>query len=429
MPQSGCRTQIGHAKLTECDNYFEVRRFILCDLIWQRDLLQTPLVVLDIGARNAFADTRWTGLPREMIRLHGFEPDDNECRVLNERAKAEGYNFVFHSVALAEHTGEIAFYQFAEPAANSLYPGNERLLKRWCYSRSLTLSSQFRLEEKRVIQAESLAEWAKQAAISDIDFCKLNVQGAELDILRGAGPRLQTMLGIVAEQTFNETYVGAPLFGEVYEFIRGAGFTMFDILSMNLVGRTESPIHITEDHIFARQGAWPHHQFFEGHFLYLRDPILAADHWDENSGLALDKALKLACLSEIFGQIEFAFEILTWLVSSPGAETISPTLRDIISIGAQTYRRVWNPSSRPSPVATEVERLTAEVGELRASLSQKLTENASLHAEAAACAAKMKLLENCVEQIHASRSWRLTAPFRSISLNIKHLFESSGGDE
>jgi FkbM family methyltransferase len=166
------------------NDYREARRFILCDLIWESGLVRTPLVVLDIGARDALSDTRWTGLPREMVRLHGFEPDDEECRNLNERANAGGYPFVFHSTALAETTGEATLYQYAEPAANSLYPGNARLLARWCYNRALTLTSQFRLSKKSVIPTKSLADWASQAALGDIDFCKLNVQGAELDILR-----------------------------------------------------------------------------------------------------------------------------------------------------------------------------------------------------------------------------------------------------
>jgi FkbM family methyltransferase len=408
---------------TADNDYRDVRRFILCDLIWESGFVRTPLVVLDIGARDALSDTRWTGLPREMVRLHGFEPDDEECRILNERAKAGGYPFVFHSTALAETTGEATLYQYAEPAANSLYPGNARLLARWCYNRALTLTSQFRLSKKSVIPTKSLADWASQAALGDIDFCKLNVQGAELDILRGAGARLESVLGIVAEQTFNETYLGAPLFGEVYDFIRRAGFTMFDVLSMNLVGRTASPVHISEDHISARQGLWGRHQFFEGHFLYLRDPILSADQWSEEATLTFEQTLKVACLAEIFGQVEFAFELLAWLAASPRLEGFATRLQGIINVGSATYQRIWNPPK--PPVAETVAVSSGETAEnvpLQAALEACRAENSRLRTAVEAQTAEISSLESSVEAIRRSTSWRVTAPLRAIVLLARALF-------
>jgi FkbM family methyltransferase len=334
--------------MTERDDYLGRGKLTLCELIWQRQLLQAPLVVLDIGARDAFAEWRWTALPAGMIALHGFEPDEEECRRLNEHARSAGLNFAFHPAVLASRTGEAEFYEYSAPAANSLYPGNPRLLERWCYTRQLTLASQFRLHRKSVVRTSSLADWAASAGVDDVDFCKLNVQGAELDVLSGGATLLQGAMGLILEQTFNETYLGAPLFGEVYEFVRRAGFTMFDIIGMNLVGRTRSPVHLTEDQIPTRQGTWPHHQCLEGHFLYLRDPILGADQWHAGSPFALQKMLKLACLAEISGQMEFGFELLAWLAASPAIGEMRASLEEVITLGAETYRRIAKPPAGPA---------------------------------------------------------------------------------
>lgn len=327
----------------------ERERCAICHRVWQAQLLRTPLVALDIGARDAFADPRWINLPPDMVTLHGFEPDASECEALNRRAKGEGRQFFFYPIALGAATGEADFYQYAASAADSFYPGNDRLLKRWCYTRTLTLSSQFELKAKIRIPVVSAADWAAQNGVTDIDFCKLNVQGAELKILAGAGHLLDSAVCLVAEQTFNETYVGAPLFGEVYEFIRSHGFTMFDIIGMNLVARTRSPIHLTEDQIYSRRHTWPRHQFFEGHFLYLRDPILAADAWHAGSDFSIERVLKVACLAEIFGQSEFAFELLVWLADSPEAASISQTLKEIIESAAAHYRSVPFGGPPPTP--------------------------------------------------------------------------------
>jgi FkbM family methyltransferase len=377
---------------TPRSDYREGRRLILCDLVHDKGLLSAPIVVLDIGARNAFVDTRWTSLPPNMVRLHGFEPDSQECSALNQKAEAEGLDFNFHPIALAEHTGLVDFYRYAAEAANSFYPANSRLVERFCYGRELTLASQFELIEKRAIKAKSIADWAREAGVADIDFCKLNIQGAELDVLRGAGPLLGSVLGIVAEQTFNATYIGAPLFGEVYEFIRGAGFSMFDVIGMNFVARTRSPIHVTDDRVFSVRGTWPRHQFLEGHFLYLRDPILSAREWDSGSA-SLEQCIKLACIAELFGQIEFAFELLSWIAASPRAGKAGSLCREIVDRGAEVYRAVSQPdtsSAEKQPDTPSAEKVPAsgdlevESKRLEAELAAQADEAMRLRAELAA---------------------------------------------
>ena len=278
-------------------------------------------------------------LPRDKIRLYGFEPDEQECAGLNKTAELAGVDFHFYPVALGGRSGQADFYRYAEPAANSLFAPNEALIRRWCYGRSLPLTSQFELRKKATIEVQSLADWAKNNGIAECDFIKLNVQGAELDVLAGAGELLNSAMGMVVEQTFNPTYRGAPLFGKVYNFIDAAGFCMFDVVGFNRVARVRSPIHITDDRIFVVSGHWPHHQFFEGHFFYLRDPLLIGDMWDDKRSPPLEKCFKIACLAEIFGQIEYAFEILDWIAASPGAVKVAAETRRIIDAGAEIYRR------------------------------------------------------------------------------------------
>src|SRR5262249_24579566 len=156
--------------------------FILCDLVHAEGLLRTPIVALDVGARDAFVHMRWMALPPDMVRLHGFEPDPQECDALNRKARAAGLAFQFHPIALAEHTGPVDFARYAEPAANSFYPANRPVVERFCYARGNALASQLELIEKRTIEATSIADWARGAGVAELDFCKLNIQGSELDV-------------------------------------------------------------------------------------------------------------------------------------------------------------------------------------------------------------------------------------------------------
>jgi FkbM family methyltransferase len=386
--------------------YRQGRRFILCDLICDQNLLNTPLVVADAGALDAFAGSRWTKLPADKVRVHGFEPDVAECERLNSTAAKSGLDFRFHPVALARQSGPVEFYRYVEPAANSFYPPNERLIRRWCYGRASTFESQFKVLDRGSFDAVSLADWASANSVTDVDFIKLNVQGAELDILEGIDPAmLRGAIGLLVEQTFNETYVGAPLFGEVYEFLRKAGFCMFNIVGMNRVARTRSPIHITEDLIFVVDGTWPLHQMLEGHFFYVRDPIAESDSWDETVAMSLDKCVKLACLAEMFGQIEYAFEILDWIARSPKAGDFGVRCSEIIAQGARLYRRVSEPNggakADPTPAPIEPRpQPPSDYLELLNLYEVAAAENNELRAD--------------LRRIRDSRSWQLTQPVRAL---------------
>jgi FkbM family methyltransferase len=178
------------------EDYFKGKRFILCDLICDR-LLSSPIVIVDAGALDALAGSRWTKLPAHSVQCHGFEPDAPECAKLNDMAKTAGLDFHFYPIALAGRTGPVEFYRYAEPAANSFYESNRNLIDRWCYTRSLTLASQFELKEKVSLDAICLDDWGKSQALAKVDFIKLNVQGAELDVLLGAQGLLKNTLGLV----------------------------------------------------------------------------------------------------------------------------------------------------------------------------------------------------------------------------------------
>lgn len=53
---------------------------------------------------------------------------------------------------------------------------------------------------------------------------KIDVQGAELEVLQGAGDRLDDISVIIIESPFEAAYEGAAGFDEIYRFLTGRGF-------------------------------------------------------------------------------------------------------------------------------------------------------------------------------------------------------------
>src|SRR5581483_5358136 len=74
-----------------------------------------------------------------------------------------------------------------------------------------------------------------------IDFMKLDVQAAELDVLKGATRTLESVLVIETEVEFVPLYKNQPLFGDIQVFLRDRGFLFHKFL--DIAGRSFRPLN------------------------------------------------------------------------------------------------------------------------------------------------------------------------------------------
>ena len=64
------------------------------------------------------------------------------------------------------------------------------------------------------------------------DFIKIDTQGFELEILKGAAKTLQSAKAVLLEVSFLNIYKGAPLVAEVIAFMEKNNFVVYDICSL-----------------------------------------------------------------------------------------------------------------------------------------------------------------------------------------------------
>ena len=290
---------------------------IISQLIQERLAPADPFVIIDCGARGGGEGFKWAFLgPR--AQLHGFDPDAGECTRLNNQARGWGQAHTYHPLCLGKpgHP-QRTLHVTRQHDSSSLYRPAEPRLKR--YKQSLDgkvmISTFDNLEAMKTFQVETttLDEWAGREKIGVVDYVKLDVQGAELDILQGSTTLLPQVLGLEVEVEFSHVYDDQPLFADVDSFLRPHGFTFFNFLfthTGHYAGRTASPLNI----VFPQTVLQPSQmsgQLLTADALYLIDPL---DHlWPAGATLSLAKYLKLITIAEACGQVEFAFELLVGL--------------------------------------------------------------------------------------------------------------------
>lgn len=302
------------------------------------------LAVIDCGARSGTEANKWATLA-DRVTIYGFEPDEAECARLNSNAQKRGLQHFYFPACLAQKDEQKRkFFIPKRCDSSSLYQPNECLIsrcKQFMEGKIIYPKDSFVLDKVIEIPTTSLDTWADANNIKGVDFIKLDVQGAELDILKGGRKLLQKILGIEVEVEFVPLYIKQPLFAEVDIFLRQQGFTFFQFHFTHgghFVGRKASPINIMHqgDSIFLRQ---INGQLVTADAVYLLDPV---NHQYRNiQDLSVKNILKLVCISEISGQVEYAFELLVWLQNlliGAGEKHDAEVTKEIYLQAAELYK-------------------------------------------------------------------------------------------
>jgi FkbM family methyltransferase len=182
-------------------------------------------MVFDVGA--------FVGKYAESVReyfpaatLHCFEPFPESFGKL-QRNLAGTANIFAHPFALSSEKGRVKFYSHQKPGTNSLLPTDAQG-PGWSPAGALEARGEVEVE------TTTLDEFCAGQGIDHIDLLKLDTQGAEVKVLRGA----QRMLAekrvdlIFAEVNFVPIYQGQAFFHDVCAQLHPHGFRLFDLYGL-----------------------------------------------------------------------------------------------------------------------------------------------------------------------------------------------------
>lgn len=109
------------------------------------------------------------------------------------------------------------FYITSWGQTASLYQPNEDILARY----------ENLLELTKLVRVENVATKRLDDVVKDVDLLKLDVQGAEYDILSNAERLLSEALVVWVEVEFVPLYINQPLFSDIDSLLRKHGFQFF----------------------------------------------------------------------------------------------------------------------------------------------------------------------------------------------------------
>lgn len=191
-------------------------------------------LVVDAGASNGqfstFAMDRWRGAD-----LVCFEPIP-ECAARTR--SLVGDRGVVHQVALGERGERTELILSGRMDSSSLLPVDE-LAHEVAHAGEVG-----RIE----VQVERLDRYLTNASTGP-SLLKIDVQGLELDVLRGAGAALRQFTDVYCECSFRHLYRDQALVAEVVAYLSSQGF---ELMSIENPARNENRLIVQADLLFRR---------------------------------------------------------------------------------------------------------------------------------------------------------------------------------
>lgn len=179
-----------------------------------------PTNIIDGGCHHGvFARKALEIFPE--ANIIGFEPDPESWRsAVNALAKNPQVEIV--NAALAGEQGRAEFFRGANSATNSLSPRPEGSAKPY-YPKSATLSG------GATVGVTTIDQECARRSIKNVDLLKLDLQGGELEALKGAQALLSEnrIQLILCEVVFIAKYQSQPLFWRLCQHLDQFGFSLF----------------------------------------------------------------------------------------------------------------------------------------------------------------------------------------------------------
>ena len=189
------------------------------------EVVKEGMTIADVGAHEGYYSIMLAKLMHDKGRVLAFEPDPDNSAWLKRNIEANGYRCIeVHQYALADTEGEATFYPGG--GVGSLV------------FRSHVCAAFNPPSNPFTVQTRMLDDVLREANVRNLDLVKVDVEGADLLVLKGAEQTLRTMNGSIIMDVDVGSHAERK---ELYELLVSCGFNLYSI------GRRLQPIKTADE--------------------------------------------------------------------------------------------------------------------------------------------------------------------------------------
>jgi FkbM family methyltransferase len=187
----------------------------------QREILGDKVkVIFDVGANRGKTTTKYLELfPKASV--HAFEPFPKSSEIFKQ-AHQESSRVIFNEIALSNKIGR------AEMSVNKSVDTNSLLQSK---NIGATSDKYCKQVDSISVETKTIDNYCNSHNVSEIDILKMDVQGFELEVLKGASEMLKSgrIKLIYSETYFAQQYVDQPLFHDISKYLYEHGYVLQDL--------------------------------------------------------------------------------------------------------------------------------------------------------------------------------------------------------
>ena len=188
--------------------------------------LTSGITLVDVGAAGEIMP-RWKRV-QQYLNYHGFEPDERSRKSLLNKPNA-CLSYTIHEKIVGSHTSDSTLHLCSIPTNSSTYIPNKS------FNQLFADKERFNVVDSIELPTSTL----DVLDLNEIDFIKLDIQGGELNALKGAKESLEKVIALEVEIEFQPIYKDQPLFNDINSYLQKHGFEFIDFSRLVRWGRED----------------------------------------------------------------------------------------------------------------------------------------------------------------------------------------------
>ncbi len=181
--------------------------------------LETPHVVLDLGARNGWFFKCWKEYSKGAL-VHAFEPDYEAYEILAQQYADQNDVSISPMGVGATKSLQTFYYMQNSSVSSSFLPHDSQAWADIKYDAGEI--------QERQLEITTLDDYCEQKNLEDIYLIKIDIQGYELEALLGATSTLDRTSYLLIESSIKPLYQDSANFTQVHDFMAARGFHLMN---------------------------------------------------------------------------------------------------------------------------------------------------------------------------------------------------------